>query len=103
MADIIKLEQDVYLVYGKIIKAYTPWMFEYDGGREELLGIARDMDSKYWPGPKTGELYVCVLSRVSDDLDGATSLVRGENPVSRLSVAAKEILRKELPDRAGEI
>ena len=95
---IIELEKDVYLVRGRIIKAVTPGMFDYDGGHAELLEIAASMDSQYWAGPGKDELAVCGFFRLENDPDGATSGFGSVDPVSSLFDGAKDILRREMPE-----
>lgn len=103
MKNIVELEKGVYLVDGWIIKAVTPGMFDYDGGRTELAEIAESMDSRYWAGPRKDELAVCGFFRLENDPDGATSGFGSAGPVSSLSDEAKEILKKELPEYVGKI
>lgn len=102
-SNIVALEKDIYLVNGRIIKAVTPGMFDYEGGHAELLEIAASMDSRHWAGPGKDDLAVCGFFRLENDSDGATSGFGSVAPVSSLSDGAKEILRRELPEYAGKI
>lgn len=100
--DIREIEKGLFLVHGAVIEAVSEGQYDSDEGRADLVKLADGIKNGTHYIKPYGDLTVFTFYPTKPRSNGARYLSCPKCHFRNLSDAAKNILRGEFPEHAGE-